>query len=264
MTIIEQFDSMRGRTTLLTGAGGAIGSAIALALASIGANLILVDKVDMDSIETRLSEFDVKVTSICADLESNEERQKVVSRVEKQIPALDVLINNAAFVGTSGLEGWNTSFDLQSVETWRRAIEVNLTAPFHLSRALAPLLKQSCSGSIINIGSIYGLYGPDLRLYEGTGMGNPAAYAASKGGLIQFTRWLATTLAPDIRANSISPGGVWRGQPEEFVRRYCDRTPLRRMANEDDFIGAVTFLASDMSRYVTGQNIAVDGGWGVW
>ena len=119
-------------------------------------------------------------------------------------------------------------------------------------------------GSIINMASIYGSYGPDYELYRDTTMGNPAAYAASKGGLVQLTRWLATTLAPAVRVNSISPGGVFRSQPEIFVERYKKRTPLGRMATEDDFRGAIAYLASDLAAYVTGQNLAVDGGWGVW
>ena len=129
---------------------------------------------------------------------------------------------------------------------------------------MTPLLKATEGASIINIASIYGEYGPDWSLYEGTYMSNPAAYSASKGGLIQFTRWLATTIAPDIRVNAISPGGIFRNQPEVFVKRYEAKTPLGRMATEDDFRGVVAFLASDMSRYVTGQNLVMDGGWGVW
>ena len=95
-------------------------------------------------------------------------------------------------------------------------------------------------------------------------MGNPAAYAASKGGLIQLTRWLSTTLGPDIRVNTISPGGIFRNQPKEFVRRYKDRTPLKRMATEEDLKGATAYFASELSSYVTGQNILVDGGWTTW
>ncbi|MBT5470444.1 MAG: SDR family oxidoreductase, partial [Nitrospina sp.] len=102
------------------------------------------------------------------------------------------------------------------------------------------------------------------NLYEGTSMSNPAAYGVSKGGLIQFTRWLATTIAPNVRVNAISPGGVFRNQPESFVRRYEAKTPLKRMAIEDDFRGVVAYLASDLSKYVTGQNFSVDGGWGAW
>ena len=123
---------------------------------------------------------------------------------------------------------------------------------------------SSESGNIVNIASIYGEFGPDWRLYEGTSMGNAAAYSVSKGGLIQLTRWLATTLAPAIRVNAISPGGIWRNQPEAFVARYSSRTPLSRMATEDDLRGAIAYMASDLSQYVTGQTLAVDGGWGIW
>ena len=126
------------------------------------------------------------------------------------------------------------------------------------------MLREHGKGTIVNIGSIYGVAGPDLRLYEGTKMGNPAAYAASKGGLIQLTRWLSTVLAPDIRVNCISPGGVFRNQPEAFVQRYVARTPLARMGAEEDLKGAIAYFTSDLSAYVTGENIMVDGGWKVW
>ena len=95
-------------------------------------------------------------------------------------------------------------------------------------------------------------------------MNNPAAYSASKGGLLQFTRWLATNVAPRVRVNSISPGGVFRNQQSEFVSRYEQKTPLGRMASADDLRGAIAYLATDLSSYVTGQNLSVDGGWGIW
>ena len=114
------------------------------------------------------------------------------------------------------------------------------------------------------MGSIYGILGPDLSLYDDTDLNNPAAYAASKGGLLQLTRWLATVLAPSVRANAVSPGGIERGQPEAFMSKYIARTPLKRMGCEEDFKGVIAFLASDMSRWVTGQNIVVDGGWSIW
>jgi NAD(P)-dependent dehydrogenase (short-subunit alcohol dehydrogenase family) len=160
--------------------------------------------------------------------------------------------------------GWSGSLSSQSVDTWRRALEVNLTAVFDLSKGLLPLLEESKGSNIINISSIYGLQGPDWSLYEGTSMGNPAAYSASKSGLIGLTHWLATTLSPKVRVNAIAPGGIYRNQPKEFVERYSARTPLRRMATEDDFRGAISFLASDMSQYVTGHTLVVDGGWGAW
>lgn len=141
---------------------------------------------------------------------------------------------------------------------------MNLTAAFHLSKDLLPLLRASGHGTIVNVGSIYGEYGPDWSLYEGTTMANPAAYGSSKGGLFQLTRWLATTIAPEVRVNAISPGGVSRGQPENFVQKYVSRTPLQRMAREDDFRGAIAYLSSDLSAFVTGQVLTIDGGWGVW
>ena len=95
-------------------------------------------------------------------------------------------------------------------------------------------------------------------------MNNPAAYAASKGGLLQLTRWMATVLSPSIRVNAISPGGVARGQPKEFVDRYIARTPLRRMGREEDFKGGIVYLASELSSWVTGQNLTIDGGWSAW
>ena len=141
---------------------------------------------------------------------------------------------------------------------------MNLTAPFVLVQACAGALAASGQGSVINISSIYGVVGPDMSLYTGTSMANPASYGASKGGLIQLTRWMATVMAPDVRVNAISPGGVWRGQPEAFHSRYVARTPLGRMANEEDLKGAAAFLSSDLSAYVTGHNLIVDGGWTAW
>ena len=155
------------------------------------------------------------------------------------------------------------AFEDQSMDAWQSAMEVNLSAAFDLTQGLLPLLKKGMDPSVINISSIYGLVGPDMGLYTGTSMGNPLAYAASKGGLLQMTKWLASVLAPDIRVNAVSPGGVFRGQPEAFVQRYIDKTPLGRMATETDVVGSMVFLASDLASYLTGQNIVVDGGFTV-
>ncbi len=103
-----------------------------------------------------------------------------------------------------------------------------------------------------------------MRLYENTSLGNAAPAYGAEGGLLQLTRWLATVMAPKVRVNAITPGGVWRNQPEPFVNRYMERTPMKRMGNEEDFKGAAAYLASDLSRYVTGQNLVVDGGWTAW
>ena len=267
MTTVKELMSLRGRQALITGAAGGIGRAIARTLAELGSDVLLVDRpgqVNRELIEEIELEWQVKAESIECDLELQEDRDRLVESVLGRENPLDILVNNAAFVGTSNLEGWVGDFEQQSVETWRRAIEVNLTAVFALSKGLAPVLRESVGGSVINIGSIYGSYAPDYSLYVDTRMGNPAAYAASKGGLIQLTRWLATTLAPEVRVNTVSPGGVFRSQPKVFVNRYEARTPMARMATEEDLQGAIAYLASDLSSYVTGQNLAVDGGWGIW
>lgn len=267
MTTIKQLMNLKGRRALVTGATGGLGRVMIDTLAELGANLVLVDRPGADFqnlVETLQQRWGVKIQHRHCDLEQQGHRAELMNWLKSSGEGLNILINNAAFVGTSELQGWAVPFEEQTVETWRRALEVNLTAVFDLCQGLTPLLKVAESASIINVASIYGQYGPDWSLYEGTSMSNPAAYGASKGGLVQFTRWLATTIAPHVRVNAISPGGVFRNQPEEFVQRYKTRTPLGRMATEDDFRGAVAYLASDLSRYVTGQNLAVDGGWGVW
>ena len=267
MTTFKELMDLQGRQALITGATGGLGRVIADTFAELGADLVLVDMPDSDlqSLGEALCErWSVKVQLFHCDLEQLNHRTELIEKVKESCKGLNILVNNAAFVGTSILRGWAVSFGEQSIETWRRAMEVNLTAVFHLCQGLTPMLKEAKGASIINIASIYGLYGPDWSLYDDTGMSNPAAYGASKGGLIQLSRWLATTIAPDVRVNSISPGGVFGNQPEKFVQRYEAKTPLGRMATYDDFRGVVAYLASDLSKYVTGQNLIVDGGWGIW
>lgn len=267
MTTIKELMNLKGRRALITGATGGLGRVMADTLAELGADLVLVDRPNSDFehlIETLSQHGGVKVQHRYCDLEQQEHRTELMDWLRDSDEGLHILINNAAFVGTSELQGWAVPFEEQTINTWRRALEVNLTAVFDLCQGLTPMLKAAKGASIINTASIYGEYGPDWSLYEDTNMSNPAAYGASKGGLIQFTRWLATTIAPLVRVNAISPGGVFRNQPDKFVSRYEARTPLGRMATEDDFRGIVAYLASDLSKYVTGQNLAVDGGWGVW
>lgn len=267
MSDLSQLMNMKRRRALITGAAGGLGRIMAETLAEMGADLVLVDlpaSVLTSQAEDLVQRYGINVQVAHCDLEDSAQREALAKKVLDRRKVLDVLINNAAFVGTSELQGWAEPFEKQTVETWRRALEVNLTSVFHLCQLFTPALGASQAGSIVNIASIYGEYGPDWSLYEGTSMANAAAYGASKGGVIQFTRWLATTLGPAVRANVISPGGVLRGQSEIFVDRYENRTPLRRMATEDDFRGAIAYLVSDMSAYVTGQVLRVDGGWGVW
>jgi len=266
MRKIVDLISLKGRRALITGAIGGIGREIAVTIAELGGDLILVDRPDSNYEKIKeviRKNWNVSVECIDCDLENQESREDLIYKVSSSGLNLDILINNAGFVGEDKLDGWVEEFDRQSITTWNRALQVNLTAPFHLCQGFSPLLAQRGFGSIINIASIYGFCAPDYSLYEDTLMGNPAAYSASKGGLIQLTRWLSSTISPEIRVNSISPGGVMRNQPDSFVGRYKSVTPLKRMANEEDIKGAIAYLCSDLSEYVTGQNIIVDGGWSV-
>jgi NAD(P)-dependent dehydrogenase (short-subunit alcohol dehydrogenase family) len=188
MTTLNSLMSLSGRRALITGACGGLGRVMAQTLAELGAELILLDLADTPLAELAAeikAYWGVDVVVRHCDLESQAERVALIAGLQQE-GSIDILINNAAFVGTSDLQGWATAFEQQSIETWRRALEVNLTAVFHLCQGLAPLIQHSGHGSIINIGSIYGKYGPDWRMYEGTSMSNPAAYCASKGGVLQL------------------------------------------------------------------------------
>lgn len=267
MKKIQELMNLQGRVALITGGAGHIGSALAEGLAELGADIAILDldqtKVDATAASIR-QQYGVRAVGIAADLGQEAPLREVPARIEKELGRLDILIHAAALVGTSNLKGWAVPFAQQSVETWDTALRVNLTSSFILSQSCTDLLTASGKGSIINISSIYGLVGPDLSLYAGTNLGNPAAYAASKAGLLQFTKWLSTVLAPKVRVNAITPGGIWRGQAESFVTAYTRKTPLARMGTEEDLKGAAAYLASDLSAYVTGQNIVVDGGWTAW
>lgn len=259
--------SLEGRVAVVTGGTGHLGLAFCEALAELGARVVVVDREPASCAARAASLSDHsgnQAVGLAADLSSRAETATVVPRVLEAFGRLDILINNAAFTGASGIAGFAVPFAEQSLDAWDAALRVNLTAAFQLTQAAREPLMASGHGSVINIGSIYGLVGPDLRLYEGTSMGNPAAYAASKGGLIQLTRYLSTSLAPKVRVNSISPGGIARGQAPAFVERYLARTPMQRMGTEEDFKGAVAYLASDLSAWVTGQDVAVEGGWTAW
>jgi NAD(P)-dependent dehydrogenase (short-subunit alcohol dehydrogenase family) len=258
---------MEGRAALVTGGAGHVGLAVAESLLEAGATVAVSD-LDAAACQARAETLTAghpgRAVSVPGDLADEQATRAVVRQAVDRLGALDVIVHAAAFVGTTQCPGWAVPFAEQTVDAWDRALRVNLTAAFVLAHEAHAELSRGGHGSVILVGSIYGLVGPDLALYAGTSMANPAAYGASKGGLLQLARYLATVLAPTVRVNVISPGGIWRNQPDAFRRRFESRTPLGRMGREEDLKGAVAYLASDLSGYVTGQNLVVDGGWTVW
>lgn len=254
---------LNGRHALVTGGCGHIGRTAAETLADLGAHVTISDLATTqgDAIAASIGESTGRtVRFVAADLSQRAEIDELVTSSSLHSGGLDILVHSAALVGTSDLSGWAVPFTEQSVGAWDLAININLTSAFLLAQVASPYLRKSRSGSILLVSSIYAFLGPDPRLYLGTGMGTPAAYSASKGGLEQLGRWLASTLAPSVRVNCIAPGGIERGQSQIFQDRYSAKTPLGRMATEDDLRGAIGFLCSDLSAYVTGQTLVVDGG----
>lgn len=265
---IGQLMDLRNRKALVTGGAGHLAQAVCETLLELGATITLVDQ-DPAAVQRRMQELlernrQGRVLPRTCDLQSEHATRRMIREATEAMEGLGIIIHCAAYVGATQVPGWSVPFDQQTVEAWDTAMRVNLTSAFVMAQEAAPALTASGHGSVLLFGSIYGLVGPDLRLYEGEAMGHPAGYDASKGGLLQLTRYLATVLAPAVRVNAISPGGVWRGHPEAFHQRYRARTPLGRMATHEDLKGAVAYLASDLSSYVTGHNLVVDGGWTIW
>ena len=245
---------------LITGANGFIGKTLVSFLKD-KFDLVLVDR-DFDHEFKNTTSKSINIQTYTCDFISEESRNVFIKSVLDNNKYLNAIINNAAFVGDSSLDGWNADFSEQSVNTFRDALEVNLISCFHLIRDFSRILVNSDKSSIINISSIYGTCAPKWNLYEDTSMNNPAAYGVSKSGLNYLTKWLASVLAP-IKVNAISLGGISRNQPDNFIKKYEEMTPMRRMGKETDILSCVKFLLSEETNYVTGQNIFIDGGWSI-
>lgn len=256
---------MKNKLGIVTGGAGHVGRQVCLELAEQGCEVLVADKnkeaaqILCDDLSKK---FKVKSSVLEIDLLDPNCFQNSYDYLNQRYDKIDYLANCAAFYDDA--PGWGVDFEEESYEAWLKVMQVNTLAPFFLAQKLYPLLKKSTGASIVNVSSIYGLVGPDHRIYEGTSMTNPAAYAASKGGLQQVTKWLSTVMAPEVRVNTVTPGGIERGQLPEFVNRYEERTPLKKMATEEDVSAAIVYLLSDKAKYITGHNLVVDGGWTVW
>lgn len=258
MTATLNLFRLEGKVALVSGGAGIVGAQIVCALAEAGATVIAAarSKEPSQRIAAQLLCAGYSAENEVCDFSSEPELLDLRNRILSKHARLDVLVNNA--VTRAGGELFETS-----AEDWERAMTLNAKGLFLASRLFAEVMQQQNAGSIINIASIYGMVGPQFAIYEGTQVRNSVAYSFAKGGMINLTRYLAAYLGPSgVRVNCLSPGGFATGEtPPRFLANYSARAPLGRMARGEDIRGAVVFLASDASAYVTGQNIVVDGGW---
>ena len=260
MSIIDRF-SLQGKVALVTGGAGFYGRQIVAALAEAGAEVYIASR-KLEALEKIANEHQYLGQDVTAlQLDQGEEvsilalRDEILERSGK----IDVLVNNAV------LRPMKKSYQ-DDAATFALSMKVNATGLFMITRAFGDVMAELSTGSIINIGSIQGMIGPDPTIYRGTDMSGWAPdYFFHKGGMINFTRFIASYYgAKGIRCNCLSPGGLQTEQyplPETFIRQYSERTFLGRMANETDLMGIIVFLASDASAYITGVNIPVDGGY---
>ena len=263
---------LSGKIALITGASGILGRHFSAGLVEAGAEVALFDigaETVRDQAKELSSQYGVKVKSYVCDVSDPNSVRVAVAQVVAEFGRIDILHNNAA--GKSDdLNAFLAPFEEYSYDQWRKIMAVNLDGMFLMAQAVGKQMLRQGGGSIIQTSSIYGLLGPDQRIYEGSEylgrqINSPGVYAASKAGVIGLTRYLATYWADKgIRVNAIAPGGTESGQNEEFMRRYSARIPLGRMARAHEMVGALLYLASDASSYMTGQTIAVDGGLTAW
>lgn len=259
MGVLDLF-KLTEKVAVITGGAGYLGWYFGEALSEAGAKVVFTD-LDEETCRRRahaLSETGADAMGICMDVTEKSSIERMIKRVQKKFGRVDILVN-AAYQHIS------SPFEERTLEDFEKILRISLTGTFLCSQTVGALMIDQMSGNIINIASIYGMVSDDPRIYGDTGLNNPEVYSVSKGGIIQFTRYLAVHLAEyDIRVNSLSPGGVLNKQGDEFVMRYSDKVPMNRMANPEELKGALVYLASDASSYVTGHNLIVDGGWTVW
>jgi NAD(P)-dependent dehydrogenase (short-subunit alcohol dehydrogenase family) len=264
---------LSGKVAVVTGGAGILGRHFCAGLAESGAALAVVDlqAESADTLAKELGErYHIKALGIDCDVSRPESVKKMVAGVVRELGGIDILHNNAA--GKSDdLDAFFAPFEEYSLDQWRKIMSVNIDGMFLTAQAVGKqMVAQGRGGSIIQTASIYGVMAPDHRIYEGSfyldrRINTPAVYTASKAAVVGLTKHLATYWADKgIRVNTLTPGGTESGQNDEFKGRYANRVPMNRMARAHEMVGALLYLASDASSYVTGQNIIVDGGLNAW
>ena len=259
---------LTNKTAIVTGALGLLGKEHCRALAEAGANVVVADVNEAASIAfaTELGENHLGVG---VDVTSETSLKTALDKILAHFETIDVLVNNAAIndmFENPAMAKELSAFENYPVEAFRKSLEVNVTGVFLCSQVFGSVMAQQGSGSIVNIASTYGMVGPDQSIYRNQAgeqiFYKSAAYPATKGAVINFTRFLAAYWGKNgVRVNTLSPGGVENSQDAFFIQNYSAKTLLNRMAQPNDYRGAIVFLASDASAYMTGANLVVDGGW---
>ena len=256
--------SLDGKTIVMTGAAGILGQAAVAAFLAAGARVCALDRTQQDL--DRLGADAKQLLKIPTDVSDAQSVRAAADRFAQEWGTADALFNNAA----TKSENFFAPFEEFPLADWNEVLAVNLTGAMLCAQAFGAPMAARGRGVIVNTLSIYGIVAPDQRIYEGSEylgrpINTPAIYSASKAGLWGLTQYLASYWGGrGVRANAITPGGVFSGQNETFVRNYSQRVPLGRMASQQDIVNGMVFLASDASSYLNGHNLVVDGGWTVW
>jgi len=264
--------NLSGKTAIVTGGAGILGHWFCSGLAEFGAKIAVVDINENNA--NRLScalqdRYRVKCMGIGCDVSSPKSVEMMLKKVTNAFGSIQILHNNAA-TKTQDLQSYFHPLKKYTLQKWREVMATNLDGMFLVAQIVGQHMAERKNGSIIQTGSIYGIMAPDHRIYNGSyynqrPISTPAVYSASKGGVVALTKYLATYWGKDgVRANTLTPGGVWSGQNQRFKKNYSARVPLGRMAIPSEMVGALVFLASEASSYVTGQNIIIDGGLNAW
>ena len=269
MKTLDKWYNLKDRVVVLTGATGKLGTRYTAVLSECGANVVCIDlnEEECKKLEKNLREtYSTRPLGIGVDISKKPDLDHAIERVIKEYGKIDVLINNAVYNQDAHIiDGEVLQFEDFPLEVWQATIDVNLTGMFLCSQVVGRVMVKQGYGVILNVASHYGVVAADQRIYGESKINSNVAYATTKSGVLNFTRFLASWWqGKNIRVNSLTPGGVFDNQDNEFLKNYCYRTMLGRMADKDDICAAVLYLVSDASKYVTGFNLIVDGGWTAW
>jgi NAD(P)-dependent dehydrogenase (short-subunit alcohol dehydrogenase family) len=259
MTDYMSMLGLKGKKVVVTGGSGLIGRAIVEAMAGSGGRVVIadVDKLNGKRLADRLSEKGLSVEYCHFDITDIKGLKKNIDKIVRGLGGIDIWINSAY----PRTKDWGVGIDMMPYKSWRENIDMHLNS-FVLSSGYAAFHMKRRGGAILNLGSIYGVLGPDFNIYKDTGMHNPLAYSTIKGGIVNAGRYLASRLGKhNIRVNTICPGGVFDNQNAIFLKRYSMKVPMGRMARSSEVASAALFLVSDAASYITGAVVMVDGGW---